>query len=136
MFSARVPADLRPNRLTEAVGERRRSGRELLDLTESNPTRVDIEYPRDLLRLLADPGNLHYEPSPFGLRPAREAVARDYARRHVSVDPDRIVLTASTSDAYSLLFKLLADPGGEVAVPRPSYPLFDHLTQLDSVVAT
>ena len=73
-----------------------------------------------------------YEPSPLGLPEAREAVARDYARRGIAVPPERIVLTASTSEAYSLLFKLLCDAGDEVLVPRPSYPLFEHLTRLDA----
>src|SRR5207249_7679079 len=77
---------------------------------------------------------LSYEPQPFGLIDARRAIAADYARRGIDVDEERIVLTASTSEAYSLLFKLLCDPADEVLVPRPSYPLFDHLTRLDAVV--
>jgi hypothetical protein len=78
---------------------------------------------------------LTYEPAPFGLPAARQAAADEYARRGVGIAADRIVLTASTSDAYGMLFKLLADPGDEILVPRPSYPLFDHLTRLDAVVA-
>src|SRR5262249_22946534 len=75
------------------------------------------------------------EPCPFGLLQARRSVAEDYARRGISVAVDRLALTASTSEAYSILFKLLADAGDEVLVPRPSYPLFDHLTRLDLVSA-
>src|SRR5438874_7369823 len=135
MFSTRVPRDLAANRLTIAVAAQRAAGRPLIDLTLSNPTRAGFDYPADLLAPLADARALEYAPSPLGLRSAREAVAQDYARQRIDVAPDRIVLTASTSDAYSLLFKLLADAGDDVLVPQPSYPLFDHLTRLD-VVAT
>jgi alanine-synthesizing transaminase len=134
-FSSRVPDNLAGNRLAQALARRRAAGREIVDLTESNPTRVGFQYPPDLLAPLADPRGLVYSPHPFGSIDTREAVASEYRRRSLEVDARRIVLTASTSEAYSLLFKLLADPGGEVLVPRPSYPLFDHLTQLDAVVA-
>ena len=135
-FSSRVPTDLGSNRLTQAVQQARAEGRPVVDLTESNPTRAGFEYPPDLLAPLAHPRGLVYEPSPFGLLDARRAVARDYERRGTTISPDRIVLTSSTSDAYSLLFKLLADARDEVLVPRPSYPLFDHLARLDEVTAT
>jgi hypothetical protein len=88
-----------------------------------------------MLAPLADAKGLVYEPSPFGRLDARQAISRDYTRRGLRVAADRIVLTASTSEAYSVLFKLLADAGDEVLVPRPSYPLFDHLTRLDLVAA-
>src|SRR3954465_13060630 len=133
MFSDRVPRELAANRLTQAVAELTRAGRPFTDLTLSNPPRAGFASPADLLAPLADARALEYAPSPLGLRSAREAVAQDYARQRIDVAPDRIVLTASTSDAYSLLFKLLADAGDEVLVPRPSYPLFDHLTRLDLV---
>ena len=133
MFSSRVPRELAANRLTIAVAAQRAGDRPLIDLTESNPTRAGFDYPPDLLAPLADPRALGYLPAPLGRRDAREAVARDYARQRLDVSPDRIVLTASTSDAYSMLFKLLADAGDEVLVPRPSYPLFDPLTRLDLV---
>jgi len=133
VFSNRVPGELTPNRLTAALARVRASGRPIVDLIESNPTRAGFEYPDDLLSPLADRRALAYEPCPFGLTEARRAVAADYARRGVEVDAERIVLTASTSEAYSLLFKLLCDPGDDVLVPRPSYPLFDHLTRLDAV---
>src|SRR6266852_4932680 len=133
MFSRRIPGDLTPNRLANALSRLRREGRSIIDLTESNPTRAAFEYPPDLLAPLADASGLTYDPSPFGRIDARRAVAADYARRGVAIAPERIVLTASTSEAYSLLFKLLGDPGDDVLVPRPSYPLFDHLTRLEAV---
>jgi alanine-synthesizing transaminase len=135
MFSTRVPPDLDRNRLTLAVETMRAQGRSFIDLTESNPTRAGFAYPSDLLASLAAPPALAYTPSPFGDAAARAAVAADYARQGLDVSPDRIVLTASTSDAYSLLFKLLADAGDEILIPRPSYPLFDHLSRLDLLVA-
>lgn len=135
MFSSRTPPDLEPNRLTLALAAARRSGRPLIDLTLSNPTRAAIPYPEDLLAPLASPGGLVYAPDAFGGRAARQAIADDYARRGVAIDPGRVILTASTSEAYSILFKLLADPGDEVLVPRPSYPLFEHLTRLDALIS-
>jgi hypothetical protein len=131
MFSHRVSDRLAPNRFAQALRAHRAGGRPLIDLTESNPTRAGFDYPLDLLAPLADPRALRYDPHPFGSLDARTAVAREYERHGLAVAPQRIVLTASTSDAYSLLFKLLADAGDEVLIPRPSYPLFDHLTQLD-----
>lgn len=108
----------------------------MIDLTVTNPTAVGIEYPASLLAALADPAAGRYDPHPLGSWSAREAVARDYERRGIPVAPERVVLTASTSEAYSILFKLLCDPAGHsVMVPVPSYPLFDHLTALDGVSA-
>jgi hypothetical protein len=133
-FSTRVPSERGSNALAGAVADARASGRPLIDLTQSNPTRVGLEYPEYLLSALADARGLKYEPAPFGLIAARQAVARDYARRGMTVSPDRIALTASTSEAYSLLFKLLTNAGDDVLAPRPSYPLFDHLARLDEVV--
>jgi len=133
VFSSRIPTELTPNPLTAALRAARADGRVLVDLTESNPTRAGFDYPPDLLAPLGDARGLRYAPSPLGTLDARRAIAADYARQGISVEPRRIVLTASTSDGYSLLFKLLADAGDEVLVPRPSYPLFDHLTRLDLV---
>jgi alanine-synthesizing transaminase len=134
MFSSRVPGDLEPNRLTRAVRRVRAAGTALLDLTVTNPTTAGIHYPASVLDALADPGALRYEPSPLGLPDARAAVARDSARHGITVAPERVVLTASTSDAYSVLFKLLCAPDGDaVMLSVPSYPLFDHLTRLDGV---
>ena len=135
MFSTRTGWDLTPNRLSSQVEARRKRGERVLDLTETNPTRVGLEYPPDLLAPLADPAGLSYEPSPRGLASAREAVAADHARRGGSIHPSRILLTASTSEAYAWLFKLLCDPGDAVLVPRPSYPLFSYLARLESADA-
>jgi aspartate/methionine/tyrosine aminotransferase len=136
MFSSRVPANRDPNRIARALSAAASAGRRLIDLTVTNPTLVGIEYPEGLLQAVGSPAALRYSPQPFGLESARCAVARDYGRRGISVAPGRIVLTASTSEAYSLLFKLLCEPeGDDVLVPVPSYPLFDHLTQLDGVRA-
>src|ERR1700674_1431105 len=135
MFSARVQADLAPNRLATAVGRACAGGPPIIDLTESNPTRAGFDYPADLLAPLGDRGGLAYSPQPLGAAGARRAVAADYARRGLAVSPDHLALTSSTSEAYSLLFKVLCDPGDEVLVPRPSYPLFEHLTRLDAVTA-
>ena len=133
MFSHRLPPYAEPNALSRAVETLRVEGVPFVDLTESNPTRAEIPYPDDLLTSLADPAALRYEPSSFGLASARRAVAEDQRRRGVTVDPAHVVLTASTSEAYSWLFKLLCNPGDGVLVPRPSYPLFDHLTALEGV---
>lgn len=135
IFSRRVPSDLSPNRLAQAVEDLGRSGRPIVDLTESNPTRVGFDYPADLLAPLADCRALTYAPEPFGLREARTAVSADYARRGLAVPADRIMLTASTSEAYSLLFKILCDPDDEILIPRPGYPLFEHLARLEATVS-
>jgi alanine-synthesizing transaminase len=135
MFSSRVPAVLTPNRLTARLTALRAAGEVILDLTESNPTRAGIDYPAALLAPLADPAGLRYDPSARGLLVARQAIALDDLRHGLDLDPARIVLTASTSEAYGFLFKLLCDPGDEVLVPRPSYPLFEHLSSLDGVRA-
>ena len=133
-FSSRIHWDLRPNRLARALEAKRRLGATVLDLTESNPTRAGLSYPtEDILASFSDPRSLLYEPTPAGLQTAREAVAAYYAEHASIVDPARILLTASTSESYAWLFKLLADPGDEVLVPRPSYPLFEFLAQMESV---
>ena len=104
-----------------------------MDLTESNPTAAGFDYPDGLTASLADPAGLTYDPQPLGRLSARDAVAADYARRGITVSPDRVALTVSSSESYSHLFKLLCDPGDNVLVPVPSYPLFEHLAALDAV---
>jgi len=133
MLSARVPARWRPNRVARALGRIRARADAVIDLTESNPTRVGLCYPPGILDALADESGLAYDPQPRGLAVAREAVARHLGRQGVRVDPSRVVLAAGTSEAYSRLFTLLCDPGDEVLVPRPGYPLLDHLTRLDGI---
>ena len=135
MFSNRLPGHAEVNALSRAVATLRAAGTAFVDLTESNPTRVGLPYPADLLSAAASDRALCYDPQPFGLRTAREAVAADYARRGVVVDAADVVLSASTSEAYSWLFKLLCNPGEAVLIPQPSYPLFEHLTRLDAVRA-
>ena len=133
MFSSRFHWDFRTNRLTQALEARRRDGARVLDLTESNPTRAGLVYPPEIVRAFDDPRMLVYEPSPAGAAEAREAVASYYAARGQRVETERILLTASTSEAYAWLFKLLSDAGDHVLVPRPSYPLFEFLANLESV---
>jgi aspartate/methionine/tyrosine aminotransferase len=133
MFSSRFHWDLRPNRLTELLRAKRAAGAGVLDLTESNPTHAGLEYNREIVAALADARALRYDPAPAGMPEARDAVARYYAARGHAVAPDRILLTASTSEAYAFLFKLLCDPGDEVLVPRPSYPLFEFLADMENV---
>jgi aspartate/methionine/tyrosine aminotransferase len=133
-FSSRLDWSSPPNALARAVEARRAAGRELYDLTESNPTAAGIPYPAgEILSALADPRALTYQPTPRGLDEARRAVAGYYRERGLAVDAEHLLLTASTSEAYALLFKLLCDPGDRVAVPQPSYPLFDFLAALESV---
>jgi alanine-synthesizing transaminase len=133
VFSTRVPDDRRSNNLSRALAAARARG-PVIDLTVSNPTRVGIHYPDDLLAELSGAASLTYNPHPFGLPDARAAIAATYAARGLRLRADRIVLTASTSEAYSILFKLLCDPAGSaVLTPVPSYPLFDHLARLDGV---
>src|SRR5206468_202496 len=107
----------------------RQSRRDLLDLTNSNPTNAGIEYPLERLsEIMSRAARAPYDPQPLGIRSAREAVAE-----HAGCDPDDVIITASTSEAYSFLFKLLNDPGDVIAVPTPSYPLLDALAQLELV---
>jgi len=135
MPSSRLPASLEPNALTRALDAKRRRGVAVADLTESNPTRVGLHYPPALLAGLAQPQGLVYDPQPLGLWPARAAVAADFRRRGIVISADRVAITSSTSEAYALLFKLFCDAGDAVLVPRPSYPLFEHLARLESVTA-
>lgn len=134
-FSARLPDHTRPNAVTMAVASLDARGITFVDLTASNPTRAGLAYPDGLLDALGARRAMTYVPEPLGLLSARQAVAADAARRGAAVDPKQVVLTASTSEAYSWLFKLLCNPGDAVLVPQPSYPLFDHLTRLESVQA-
>jgi aspartate/methionine/tyrosine aminotransferase len=134
LFSARLPWNVPENALAVHVDERRRRG-DVLDLTESNPTRVALPYPVEALRAglgRAEPAQ--YEPAPLGLTAARAAVAAEYARAGAAVDPARVAITASSSESCSFLFKLLCDPGDAVLIPEPSYPLYDYLVRLEGAV--
>ncbi len=134
MFSHRTDWKLTPNRFTQAQQELRAAGREVLDLTISNPTRAELHYDREtILQALVDPEAMDYDPQPKGLRSAREAVAGYYGKQHNDIDPESIVLTTSTSEGYSYVFRLLCDVEDEILVPKPSYPLFEFLADLQDV---
>jgi alanine-synthesizing transaminase len=145
MFSERTNWRLTQNRFTQAVEEARARGVKLFDLTASNPTRVGLRYDSTaILQALGSERAMDYDPQPKGLLSARQAVARYYCDRfaaeepdvasHVStIDPERIVLTASTSEGYSYVFRLLCNAGDELLVPKPSYPLFEFLADLQDV---
>jgi aspartate/methionine/tyrosine aminotransferase len=136
MFSDRTNWRLSPNALTRAIEEARASGREILDLTISNPTEAGVRpNPEIVLAALANPEAMHYDPQPRGLLEARQAVCRYYRESHevFDLDPERLILTTSTSEAYSYVFRLLANPADEILVPKPSYPLFEFLADLADV---
>jgi alanine-synthesizing transaminase len=133
-FARRTSWNLTTNRYTEVLAAHRRAGREVLDLTASNPTTIGLCYREDkLLKALVQGEALTYNPEPKGLLAAREAVSTYYAAHGSQVSPDNLILTTSTSEAYSFLFRLLCDPGDTVLVPAPSYPLFDFLADLHDV---
>ncbi len=136
MFSDRTNWKLTRNRLTEALDEVRSSGARVLDLTVSNPTRVGLLYDEPLiLQSLASPRVMDYDPQPKGLPGAREAVAAYYRDQHDvrGLDAERLVLTTSTSEGYSFVFRLLCNPGDELLIPKPSYPLFEFLADLQDI---
>jgi hypothetical protein len=133
MISRRLPASFDPNPLARELEARRLGGRTWLDLTVSNPTRCGFPYPGEAIRgALADPAVLSYDPDARGPAAAREAVAAYHGH---GLDASRVVLAASTSEAYAWLFKLLCDPGDDVLVPSPSYPLFHWLAALEGIEA-
>ena len=134
MFADRTNWNLSPNRLSEALARHRAAGKSLIDLTVSNPTECGFEYDSEaILSALANPAALTYEPNPKGLESARKAVAGYYASKGVDLSIDDILLTASTSEAYSFVFKTLCNPGDEMLIPAPSYPLFSFLADLQDV---
>jgi alanine-synthesizing transaminase len=135
MFSNRTNWKLARNRLTEALEEAKAAGAHILDLTVSNPTRAGLHYDeQQILQSLASPQCLDYDPQPKGLPAARESVSAYYQHQHAArVDPERLILTTSTSEGYSFVFRLLCNPGDELLVPKPSYPLFEFLADLQDV---
>jgi len=133
-FAQRTDWELSRNSISRKLDSVRSSGATVLDLTQSNPTSCQFEILSEaLLRPFCDQRNFVYEPSARGLEEARETVCNYYGQRGVRVEPVQVFLTASTSEAYSFLFRLLANPGDEVLFPTPSYPLFDFLTSLNDV---
>jgi alanine-synthesizing transaminase len=135
MFSDRTNWKLTRNRLTEAIDEARRGGARLIDLTVSNPTRVGLKYDEtQILQSLASPAAMDYDPQPKGIPGARSAIVDYYQTQHgVRLNPERVVLTSSTSEGYSFVFRLLFNAGDELLVPKPSYPLFEFLADLQDV---
>jgi alanine-synthesizing transaminase len=132
-FSSRTNWDLTESTFAAAIRERREAGGELLDLAVSNPTKCGFRYDEALLAPLASPAVLQYDPQPLGLLTARQAVSDYYASHGAAISPEHILITASTSESYSYLFRLLCSPGDNVLVPRPGYPLFDYLATLDDI---
>jgi alanine-synthesizing transaminase len=133
-FSVRTGWDIGESQFASAIREMRASGRRLVDLTVSNPTVCGFEYDAaGILAALGDPRGMKYDPDPRGMQTARKAVSRYYGDHGADVDSDSVVLTTSTSEAYSYLFRLLCNAGDEVLVAQPSYPLFDFLAELDDV---
>lgn len=133
-FSRRTSWDLAETALTRALRDRRAAGLPIHDLTASNPTRCGFKYDEPaILAALAEPKALVYDPNPRGMVSAREAVCRYYVSHNALLHPDSVFLTPSTSEAYSYLFRILCDPGDEVLIAQPSYPLFDFLARIDNV---
>jgi alanine-synthesizing transaminase len=133
-WSARTAWNLTETPWAQQLARLRAAGAQLCDLTASNPTRCGFAYDAtSILAPLSDPGALYYDPDPRGLRLAREAVCRYYQNHEAAVAPEQIFLTTGTSEAYSFLFRLLCDPGDEVLIGQPGYPLFDFLARLDDV---
>jgi alanine-synthesizing transaminase len=136
MFADRTRWNLQVNEFSQALERRRKSGERILDLTASNPTTVGLNYDEPaILSALSRRESLIYEPDPNGLKSARKAVAQYYVEssQATELDPESIILTASTSEAYSYLFRLLCNPGDEVLVGTPSYPLFEYLADIQDV---
>jgi alanine-synthesizing transaminase len=134
MFASRTDWNLKPNRLAEALERHKSSGRRLLDLSASNPTECGFRYDAPaIMRSLCSPASLQYHPDPKGLKSARQAVSDYYAERGERIAIDDLILTASTSEAYSFIFRLLCNPGDELLIPTPGYPLFDFLADVNDV---
>jgi len=133
-FAQRTNWSLMTNQLTDILNKLRKDNVDIIDLTEANPTHCDFPYPQEkILNPLADPSNLKYQPSPQGILKAREALRDDYQRKGMDVPTENIFLTASTSEAYSYLFRLLLNTDERVLFPQPSYPLFHFLADLNDV---
>jgi len=134
MFANRTNWELTQNKISGILENFKKEGKTVLDLTESNPTNCGFAYPeKELQGALINPSNMRYTPSTKGILSAREAVAQYYKGKHIDVSPDQIFLTSSTSEGYSFLFRLLADPGETMLFPCPSYPLFEFLVGLNDL---
>src|SRR5581483_781829 len=134
MFASRTNWDLETNRLADALARHRSSGRKLFDLAASNPTEYGFHYDAPaIVRALCNPSAMQYHPEPRGLLSARKAVSEYYAARKDQVSHESLFLTVSTSEAYSYVFRLLCNPGDELLIPTPGYPLFDFLAEVNDV---
>ncbi len=134
MFSQRTEWELTPNRITGILEDLKKSNQRIFDLTESNPTNCGFSYlTQDLQGALMNPDNMRYSPATKGLAASREAVAKYYESKGITISPEQIFLTSSTSEGYSFLFRLLADPGNNILFPSPSYPLFEFLVGLNDI---
>ena len=137
MFADRTNWNLKSNRLSEALAKHRAANRPLLDLTVSNPTESGFVYdPGSILQALANPGSLSYDPEPKGLLSAREGIVEYYSAHDVVLPLENVILTTSTSEAYSFTFRVLCNPGDEVLIPEPSYPLFSFLADIHDIKLT
>jgi alanine-synthesizing transaminase len=132
-FARRTNWQQEANALNRAYEELVGKQVKVMDLTASNPTNCGFLYPEGMLSVLSAPDNLNYNPDACGMSSAREAVARFYTRQQLRISPNDIILTASTSEAYSFLMRLLVNPGEKVLIPRPSYPLFQFLLEINDV---
>jgi len=133
-FSKRTEWELTSNKLMSCLEKVRGEDEKIIDLTESNPTHCDFEYPQErILEGFLNPKNMDYRPSAQGLLDARQAICRCYWDRGYEIKPEQIFVTSSTSEAYSFLFRLLTNPGDHVLFPRPSYPLFEFLVDLNDI---
>jgi len=134
MFTRRTNWSFEMNPLMARLSALRQQGEQIIDLTESNPTLYGFKYPKEkILTALANPKNMSYEPSPWASVPAREAIVSHYQQKGIRIKEQRVFFTASTSEAYAFLFRLLVDQDECILVPRPSYPLFEFLAQLNDV---
>ena len=133
MFSKRFNYDIEDNKLSSLLKKKKSEGNIVLDLTESNPTSADFIYDETyILKSISQPDSLKYIPNPKGIQTAREAISHYYKEKNINVNTDNIFLTSSTSEAYSFIFKLLTDPYDEILIPRPGYPLFSFIAEMES----
>jgi len=132
-FAKRTDWNTAPNALTQAL-ERIKPSPDFIDLTVSNPTLCGFRYLEpSLLQEFKNPQNLLYQPDAHGLLEARLSICAYYARRGAAISPDQIFITANTSEAYTFVFKLLADAGDQVLAPAPGYPLIEYLAGLNDL---
>jgi alanine-synthesizing transaminase len=134
MLSRRFNYNIEDNKISKLLKQKKSAGIEVLDLTESNPTKVFLEYDvTGILKSISHPDSMKYNPDPKGIQTAREAISLYYKDKNVEINEDDIFLTSGTSEAYSFVLKLLTDPSDEILIPRPGYPLFSFIAEMESV---